>query len=110
MTTKYEDIDGPALNEEQRLYLKTIMETLEEIIDVCNEPLDAKVLGLLEIAHDTIKQQLDLDLFHEWGPMMELDQAVAKKTDGQKFLFLDNDEEKDTDTPSVEDLERWFGE
>lgn len=110
MTTEYEDVDGPALNEAQCLYLKTLMETLEKVINTCREPLDAKVLGLLEITYDIIDQQLKLDIFHEWCPAMELDQAVAKKPDGQQFLFLENDTTEETDTPSAEDLKKWFGE
>ena len=110
MMTEYEDTDGPALSPKQREYLETLKTTLETTIEACQEPLDAKVLALIEIAHDIVDQQLKLDLFHEWGPAMELDQAVANKPDGQQFLFLDNDTTpKETETPSAEDLEQWFG-
>ena len=108
--TDYTPTDGPALTPEHREYLTTLQENLAYAIEACHEPLDAKVLGLLEIAYDIIDQQLKLDLFHEWGPAMELDQAVAKKPDGQQFLFLDNDTTEETDTPSAEDLEKWFGD
>ncbi len=109
MITEYEDTDGPALSPKQIEYLETFKTALETAIEACQEPLDAKVLGLLEIAHDIVDQQLKLDLFHEWGPSMKLDQAIAKKDDGQQFLFLDNDTTEETETPSAEDLEKWFG-
>ena len=117
--TEYEDSDGPALTEEQRVYLRGIMDAISEVICACHQPIDAKALALLEITHDIIDQQLKIDIFHEWGPAMELDQAVTNKPEGQKFLFLDNedskkpasfDDDKDTAPPSAEDLKRWFGE
>lgn len=112
MNIEYEETDGPALDKEQRKYLENFMKTLASIIETCHEPLDAKTLGLLEIAYDIVGQQLKLDVYHEWGSLMELDQAITNEDNGQKFLFLDNDnqEEKDTTTPSAEDLKRWFGE
>ena len=83
------------------------MDNIATTIEACCEPLDSKVLGLLEISHDIINQQLSMDIYHEWGPIMELDQTISKKDNGQKFLFLDNDN-KDAG-PSAEELEEWLG-
>ena len=105
--TEFDNSNENALTPEHREYLYILQENLAHAIEACHEPLDAKVLGLLEIAYDIIDQQLKLDIFHQWGPGMELGQIISNKSDGQKFLFLDNE---NTDAPSAEDLRKWFGD
>ena len=108
MNSEFFDTDGPALDPSQRKYLESLMKNIETCIELCHEPLDAKVLGLLEITHDIIDQQLKLDIYHEWGATMELDQAISNKEKTKKFLFIDEDNE-DT-IPTKEELEGWFGD
>jgi len=103
---EFEESKQPSLSEEQKQYLETVMEYLKVTINECREPLDSKVLGLLEIAHDIIHGQIQMDIYYEWAPITKLDQAIAEKDEDQTFLFI----EEDNSTPTKEQLKKWFDE
>jgi len=105
--TEYQGEEGPVLSDKDREYLEAMHQNLQAAIAACHSPLDSMVLGHLEMAADLIHRQLELDMYHEWGPAMELDAALAKN-DGQKFLFLDNDNDDDDAIPTADELGDWF--
>jgi len=102
--TEYEESDEPVLSEEDREFLIKAMKDMEVLIESTREPMDSKVLGLLEIAHDMLFEQIELDKFYTWGPALEVEHASTHQPEGKKFLFIKEEEEP----PSAEELENWF--
>jgi len=106
--TEYEESDEPVLSDEEKAYLVKMMENLQILIEAAKEPMDSKVLGLLEIAHDTLLEQLQLDKYYTWGPTLDeveqVEHVNTNKPKGKKFLFI----KEENEPPSAEELENWF--
>ena len=110
-------MDEKELDVKQVQYVRRIITWLADIIRAIDEPIDPKVPALLEIAHDIMEQQLDLDIAWEWD--IETNELIIEDEDEtidepeQMFLFFDNDveEKKEQDEiPSPEELSKWFGD
>lgn len=81
--------EGPNLSKQTTEIIQSIMSGLEQIAEQITEPIDPKVLPLLEVIHDILEEQLVGDKVYEW---MEDDEVEVDDDDG----------------PSVEDLNSWL--
>lgn len=83
------------LPEEENRLIKDIMNRIEEIGRIIDEPLDPKIEPLLQVIHACLQEQLALGKRYKWGPRPSKDDEYFNQTD---------------DVPSVEDLRRMMGE
>jgi len=85
------------LSEKQREWIQALMSALEQIIETLGEPIDTKVLGMLEITHDMLEQQLVMDIYYEWDKEDKGDkEGKVDKINGTGNL------------PTSEELNEWF--
>jgi len=105
--TTFKESDDPTLTEKDLKYISKMMENIESLISWSREPMDSKVLGLLEMAYDMLSEQVYFDKHYTWdkAKVEPIEQVNARNTPKEKkFLFLN-----DSHTPpSAEELEEWF--
>jgi len=89
----FEETNGRALTDEQIDYLDKLAKAINVVLDECREPVDTKVIGLLEIAHDIVVQQAQLDVYYEWD-----------------YVASSGTKAEEPPSPSADDLNRWFGD
>lgn len=129
--------DEPEANEagltsEEVELMKSAMESLEEISDALNFPVDPRVIALIEIASDYLMEQIEnniryrmeeeevvklsddeeIDIIIPDGILEKLEQLSTPVE--QQLLFLNDDEEipslpgKSLGEKMEEDIQKWF--
>jgi len=80
-----EFFEGPNLSKQTVEVIRSIMSGIEQLANLVNEPMDPKVLPLLEVVHDILEEQIVGDKVYTW----------------------EDDVPDSDDTPSAEDLSSW---
>ena len=98
-----EDEDGAptdgSLTKANRDWITALMTALLQIIETLGEPIDTKVLAMLEMTYDMLEQQLAFDIYYEWE---------QKDSEDDANKIGPNKPDNPDDTPSLEDLNGWF--
>lgn len=103
------------LSDDDKKLLSIIRQAVQQIIGKVREPMDPKILAMLEMVSDMVAEQIVMDKHYDWAGCSScgepIDDDEEEDISNSPYSFFTEEQEEiegGEGTPSADDLARWF--